>query len=291
MKRWIISIQLFLLCTLFLFLANFYISVVEAYQIQNEEGDIAVWMFPAVQQGAPLYEFQTAITAYTAKMQGMKLWRPFFGYPAHSWDDSNYPLLFRAFCGHIQPLRENASLPDGISVSPYIVLVLRLAPEVRAAFDLKGMINAYHAFFDSNNWREQYRIPFFEVEQLYYSEIERSDFTPMIGENQTKEEYFDITNPNFFPKRCYNCASMTAWSLIAAWYAGADASLKESILGLFVNGQAPYTASDIIISIDLVTPGTLCQFLVRIGLAKIVDVVDFGGTLTDLQKQMILEAQ
>lgn len=263
----------------FIFFSLWFAIDAQAYQLENQQGDIAVWMFPVTSPGDKLYPFQSQMASHEAKISELELLQPFWGNPIRFWDNTGKPLTIRAFCGHIEPLEAQANVSDDLCKSPFILVLIRL----NNFLDKDVLVNTYHRFFNNEM---QFRVPFFEVDQLFYDQVMLNEFAPMKSNIQSYDQYNTIGLPHFWD-RYYNCATATTWGILIAWYTQADETGKQKIIDL-LDGSNTFSGGEIVQSIDLVTPGFLCWWLTKYKLAKVVNVIDFSGTLTDLQIALIM---
>jgi hypothetical protein len=244
----------------------------DAQQLYNHEGDIGVWMLPAKH----LDLFQTQLISHTAKIKTLGLIQPFWGESVSTWDDDVTPLTVRAFCRHVEPLRANTDLPPEYTTAPHILVILRPTAALLNSTGRPLVRDFYESFQLSG---DRYNISFLEVDQYHYGLTE--SIYPMIGLDQTVNDYLDITSHTFFSERKYNCSSLTAWSiLVAMYYQTEDTAVRQGI----IDSLGPDNA----VAVDLTTPGVLCWYLVRHKLARIVTIIDFGATLTQFEIDWIL---
>lgn len=244
----------------------------DAQQLYNQEGDIAVWMLPAKH----LDLFQTQVINHTAKIKTLGLIQPFWGESVSTWDDDVTPLTVRAFCRHVEPLRANTDLPPEYTTAPHILVILRPTAALLNSTGRPLVRDFYESFQLSE---AKYNVSFCEVDQFYYGLVDT--MYPMIGSSQTVGDYLDIGSDTFFSERKYNCSSLTAWSLLVAmYYQTGDNQIRQGI----IDSLGPDNA----VAVDLATPGILCWYLLRYKLARIVNVIDFGNTLTQFEIDWIL---
>jgi len=208
-------------------------------QLQNEEGDIAVWVSPECKPNTPCYISQHSLVAGEAEADALGITVPFLGVPILSWDFQQSILGQDQFTMHIQPLPRNAVLRDSLEMHGATLVILRFNLDKIKGISTKDWpitvgditkqdistfphlvlenVQAIVAYINANHSR--YYVPDLDVTLLYKQRITEDEYLPMQGLNQTKDEYLNILNgyDAFFAKRRYNCGTMLYWAMYQAW--------------------------------------------------------------------------
>jgi len=208
-------------------------------QLQNEGGDIAVWVSPECQHDTPCYIAQHALVAGEAEADALGITVPFIGVPVLSWDFQKSILGKNQFTMHIQPLPKNAILKGSLEMHGTTLVIFRFNLDKVASIATEdwpitidnatkpnvsdfprlvlGNVMAIVSYINADHSR--YYVPDLDVTLLYKQKITSDEYLPMKGTDQTADEYLNLLNgyDAFFAKRRYNCGTMLYWAMYQAW--------------------------------------------------------------------------
>jgi hypothetical protein len=202
------------------------------YTTQAQKGDIAVWLVDKVSMDHPYYQGQQDILSLEYKAMMLGLYEP-YGNPQSMCDDTHVAM-------HIEILT-NDEEPNSYGCNvPYTVVT----------FSLPNANPEMLAYIYETIWEyADYGLPLKGLDALWEGRSSYEDYCPMINQTrmQSAWEYSHVCD-NFW-NRYYNCATATAWAIIAEEYIRTN---NDGIIGVI---------ESLYLSIDTITPGILGAML------------------------------